>query len=116
MSARAEQNGLSFGPPLFPDSLKAVVERESPGSVPYNKETVDNPFIGKKILVLSGKEDTLVPWEASKEIVEHLEVGPEGVIRYIVEAGAAHKVTTRMKDEAAKFILDNAIMRRRSRL
>jgi hypothetical protein len=76
MHDRAKASGLRFGPPILPDSLLELIKRESPVSTPV---TGRNPFFGKKILVLAGGKDELVPWVFSESFVEQIEVGEEGV-------------------------------------
>jgi hypothetical protein len=111
MNMRAQGYGLELIPPLFPDSLNDFVRRNDPASAPYDQNSSNNPFLGKKILVLSGKDDPLVPWTASQEFVERLEVGSTGVKACLVEEGAGHWITTKMEEEAARFIWDYCITR-----
>lgn len=59
--------------------------------------------MGKKVLVLSGGIDTLVPWAASKQFVENLWVGNGGVKRVLVVPDAGHECTAAMVAEAAQF-------------
>lgn len=40
-----------------------------------NGRAKGNPYLGRKILVLAGEDDTLVPWVSSREVVEGLSVG-----------------------------------------
>lgn len=55
-------------------------------------------------MVLSGKEDPLVPWSTSQAFVDALEVGPEGVKKVVVQEGVGHAYTKEMVLEAASFI------------
>jgi hypothetical protein len=55
-------------------------------------------------LVLLGKEDKTVPWVASAEFVEGLEVGEGGIKRVVVEEGAGHEWTKGMQKEADGFV------------
>lgn len=61
-------------------------------------------FKGKRVRVLSGADDKLVPWTASKEFVEALDVGSNGVKEVTVYPGVGHEVTPDMVRDSAKFI------------
>jgi predicted esterase len=65
-----------------------------------------NPFVDKRILVLSGGADKLVPWEASKDFVDALYVdGRRGGIKQVfVQDGAGHEVTEEMTSRLAEFV------------
>ena len=67
-------------------------------------EEQTNPFLGKKILVLSGADDTLVPWVASEKFVGGLVVGGSGVKKVVVQKGVGHACTPEMVAEAAQFL------------
>jgi hypothetical protein len=79
ISQRAASSDIPFSPPYFPISFKTYVATHNPAQLAYRAKDASNPFFGK-VLVLSGKEDKTVPWVASAEFVEGLEVG-EGVLR-----------------------------------
>ncbi|KIO26309.1 hypothetical protein M407DRAFT_243771 [Tulasnella calospora MUT 4182] len=104
MEARAIKNGIATGPPIFPESLRKYIVEHDPVSVPYKEESSSNPFVGKHILVSSGGADELVPWEFSKEFVEGLVVGKEGVKRVFLQDGIGHSTTPEMMEGAAKFV------------
>ncbi|KAG1726606.1 Alpha/Beta hydrolase protein [Suillus lakei] len=106
ISQRAKSSGVPFSPPYYPSSLKTYVEAHDPAQLPYRAKDASNPFLGRKILVLSGKEDRLVPWVASAEFVQGLEVGEGegGVKRVVVEEGAGHECTEGMQREAGLFV------------
>ncbi|KZW02918.1 hypothetical protein EXIGLDRAFT_586244, partial [Exidia glandulosa HHB12029] len=77
--------------PRYPDTFREYVSKGV--AVPYTALDASNPFYGKKILVLSGKDDQLVHWSASETFIDALEVGPQGVKRVIVEEGVGHTMT-----------------------
>lgn len=81
-----------------------LINTSDPASKDFKSLNSSNPFLGKKILVLSGKEDPLVPWSASEAFVDALEVGPEGVKKVFVQEGVGHDCTKEMVGEAAGFI------------
>ncbi|KAG0700567.1 Alpha/Beta hydrolase protein [Suillus ampliporus] len=104
MSQRAASSGVPFKPPYYPDSLKAYVDANDPAKLPYRAKDRSNPYLGRKILVLSGEMDPLVPWATVSEFAENLEVGEEGIKRIVVEKGAKHEPTLRMQQEAGMFV------------
>ncbi|KAF7330389.1 hypothetical protein MVEN_02477400 [Mycena venus] len=105
MVPRAAASGIAMRPPHFPESLVKVIRAKGPPALPYTSKGHENPFLGKKILVLSGEADTLVPWTASQVFVEGLEVGPTGVKEYILFHGVGHAVPPPMVNAAVNFVL-----------
>jgi len=103
MTQRAQRASVPFAPPAIPDSFLEYVKKNDPAQQPYKVTNQSNPFFGKKICVLSGGADTLVPWTSSKEFVEGLEVG-DGVKEVFVEEAAGHECTPAMVDKLAKFV------------
>ena len=91
----------SFKPPIMPDTLQAYISTHDPCHNP-------DSFKGKSILVLSGAKDTLVPWSASKEFVEKLDV-VGGVKEVLVQEDAGHECTNVMQERIAKFIWERAL-------
>ena len=81
-----------------------LIETSDPGSKNHTTLDASNPFLGKKILILSGEKDRLVPWAASEKFVEGLEVGLGGEKKVILQKGVGHKCTDEMVEEAARFI------------
>ena len=101
MHDRAKASGLQFGPPTLPDSLLGLIKRESPVSTPA---TGRNPFFGKKILVLAGGKDELVPWAFSESFVERIEVGEQGVKKVVVYPDVGHAFTATMQEDVVDFV------------
>ena len=101
MNDRAKGCGLQFGPPILPDSLLEVINRESPVSTPA---TGGGRFAGKKILVLAGGKDELVPWAFSESFVEQIEVGKEGVKNVVVYPDVGHAFTATMEEDVVDFV------------
>jgi len=104
MKGRAMKYSLPIAPPYLPASLLSYIHQHDPSSTPYFKMDASNPFLGKKILVLSGGMDTLVPWTASKDFVEKLEVGKDGLKEVVIFRDAGHECTEGMVAEMARFI------------
>ncbi|GLB40650.1 hypothetical protein LshimejAT787_0805210 [Lyophyllum shimeji] len=108
MTLRARQVGVPLEARYFPKSLKDTIERLDP---PFLIRDGENPFVGKRILVLSGEADKLVPWDASKEFVETLDVGREGVKKVSLHSGVGHEWTEAMVKEMAEFIAKHCLQR-----
>jgi pimeloyl-ACP methyl ester carboxylesterase len=105
MEPRAAAHGIGMGPPYFPESLLKVIRTRALTALPYTSKGAENPFLGKKVLVLSGGSDPLVPWVASEAFVEGLEVGPAGTKEFIVFEGVGHMVPPPMVQAAVRFVL-----------
>ncbi|KAG9311766.1 hypothetical protein JVU11DRAFT_8009 [Chiua virens] len=103
ISQRAQDAGVLFEAPHYPLHLKTYVDAYDPASFPFRENGVTNPFLGKRVLVLSGAKDKLVPWTASQAFVEGLEVG-NGVKKVVLEEDAGHECTPTMIQEAALFV------------
>lgn len=87
---RAASLGIPFAPPYLPNSLKREMERAQP--------KVDD-FKDKDILILSGADDTLVPYEqgGSKAFVDRLkEAGVCRALDVWVQPGTEHACTKEM--------------------
>lgn len=104
MQARAMRYSVSTEPPHFPARLIETVAHKDPSTTPYDRLDATNPFLGKKILVMSGAADKLVPWEASRDFVERLEVGPGGVKKTVLLAEVGHKCTDSMLEALGRFV------------
>jgi fermentation-respiration switch protein FrsA (DUF1100 family) len=101
MHDRAKTSELHFGPPVLPDSLLEVIKRENPMSASV---TGGSPFFGKKILVLAGGRDRLVPWEFSESFANQVEVGDEGAKRVVVYPDVGHAFTVAMEEDVGDFV------------
>lgn len=110
MRQRAQANGLPYAPPYMPESLSTLLESMDPDSSDStSSDSSGNPFLGKKILVLHGDKDELVPWEASKSFVDGLQVGPGGEKRVCIEPGRGHETSAYMMEELAKFLIKHGL-------
>ncbi|KAI0059195.1 alpha/beta-hydrolase [Artomyces pyxidatus] len=109
---RAKSSGVPLAPPFMPASLRARIQADDPVANAFRSlEPGENPFLGKRILVLSGEADTLVPWIASKEFVEGLEVG-DGKKKVMVMSGVGHEYTKTMMLELFQFFWEEALLAR----
>ncbi|KAF9452323.1 alpha/beta-hydrolase [Macrolepiota fuliginosa MF-IS2] len=106
MRGRAKKRSIPYAPPYFPASLVALINKRDPVTKAFDRLDDANPFLGKKILVLSGGADKLVPWEASRSFVEALEVGSNGVKKVIVQEGIGHECTKEMLEALSTFIAE----------
>ncbi|KAF4614061.1 hypothetical protein D9613_007674 [Agrocybe pediades] len=104
MEYRANTSNIPFEPPYIPSGFSDAIKSSNPASGDYTSLKNTNPFLGKKILVLSGQDDKLVPWTASKGFVELLEVGEEGLKEVVVQKGVGHECTKEMVERTAGFV------------
>jgi hypothetical protein len=102
---RAERLGIPRTPPYFPASLRALVRAND--TVPATAAA----FAGKRILVLAGADDKLVPWETSRTFVEALDVGRGGRKVVMVVPGVKHEFTDGMREEVFQFFWEEALIR-----
>ncbi|KAH9933665.1 Alpha/Beta hydrolase protein [Epithele typhae] len=112
ITPRAEQSKVPIAPPYFPKSLLEYVAAHDPAAAPHTAADAANPFRGKKVLVLCGGADTLVPWAASRPFVDALDVGPGGVKEVVVEDGVGHACSPAMVAAAARFLWENVLERK----
>ncbi|KAI0029763.1 Alpha/Beta hydrolase protein [Vararia minispora EC-137] len=110
MQLRADKQGVSLGPPYMPASLRATVHASDPPHASYRAADRSNPYFGKKILVLSGADDVLVPWSASRAFVDALVVGEHGRKEVMLLEGVGHQYTEAMKWEAFRFVWEEALV------
>jgi len=105
MTERAKQYSLPIAPPYIPDHLLSYIRQHDPvTSTPSHVLDISNPFLGKKILILCGGIDTLVPYSAGKDFVEKLQVGNDGIKKVVIMPDAGHECTAAMVAEMAQFI------------
>lgn len=109
VAERAQKSGVQFEPPYMPTSLLNFIHKEDPVASRYDAtSSSENPFFGKKILVLCGGKDQLVPWSASKQFVEGLHVGDKGAKKVVVVPEAGHECHPVMVATMAEFIWNEA--------
>ncbi|KAH9057893.1 Alpha/Beta hydrolase protein [Lactarius vividus] len=101
----ADTLGIPRTAPYFPESLHALVRAYDPATAP------PGAFVGKRILALSGADDTLVPWSASRAFMEALDVGPHGKKKVMLLPGK-HGCTDEMRDEMFRFFWEEALVTR----
>ncbi len=91
--------------PVVPKSLWRLVDAVDPIASDYTgNDPSTNPFIGKKILVLTGANDTLVPPAYTRPFVDALQVGPDGALEMVDQPGAGHEVTDEMIRRTGEWI------------
>ena len=76
---------------------------------PMVSKSLKNPFLRKKVLVLSGGDDPLVPFSYAEEFVTNLNVGPKGVKEVVVAPGVGHECTPEMVKQMAAFVWKHAL-------
>ena len=110
IGGRAKDSGVAFAPPHIPAHLHALISRDDPAQYASSSSSSDpNPFVGKKVLVLSGADDPVVPWSCSEEFVDGLDVGEGGAKKVVVYPGVGHACTPEMVQEAAAFLWEHVL-------
>jgi hypothetical protein len=109
MTARAQESSVQLLPPLLPLSLLSLICSVDPATTPYTLTSPSNPFLGKKILVLSSAKDSVVPWSCSREFVEALEVG-KGRKDVVVDDEAGHECTRLMVKKMSNFVREEMLI------
>ena len=105
LERRAMHLGIPRTPPYLPASLRALVCAND--TVPE----AATAFAGKRVLVLAGADDKLVPWEASRRFVEALDVGRGGRKVVVVVPGVKHEFTDGMREAMFRFFWEEALVR-----
>ncbi|KAI9428741.1 Alpha/Beta hydrolase protein [Lactarius indigo] len=104
MEQGADKYGVPRTAPYLSESLRALVDAYDPVAAP------PGAFVGKRILALSGADDTLVPWSVSRAFVEALDVGPRGKKKVVVQPGVKHEFTDEMREELFSFFWEEALV------
>ncbi|TFK19693.1 alpha/beta-hydrolase, partial [Coprinopsis marcescibilis] len=110
MKHRTETSGVPMDAPFIPASLVETVQRNDPVFKRYSSEDGENPFLGKKILVMGGEVDRLVPWTASAEFVSKLVVGGGGSKRVEIFGGVGHSFVGEMKSALYEFVRETMLI------
>jgi hypothetical protein len=106
---RADKYQVKLAPPLFPDHMRTLIAQFDPASAPHTASAEGNPFLGKKILALSGGKDPLVPFDPMREFWDGLDVGSDGTKQVIIEPETAHAYTDTMASELSKFLWEHSL-------
>lgn len=109
LAPRALKASIPLAPPYIPTTLLSRITADFPSFYQSSDPSL-NPFIGKKILVLSGEKDRLVPWDASSAFVEGMEVGREGRRKVRLQEGVGHEFTEEMRQALIEFFWEEALV------
>lgn len=91
--------------PAFPDTLRKLVEKDDPCAVDYrSRDPAVNPYIGKQILILGGKEDELVPPKFGEKMYKEMYMGPEGAKEMVVQEGVGHRLSSQMIERVGEWL------------
>jgi hypothetical protein len=104
MEQHAERLGLPRAPPYIPAPLRVLLRAHDTVAAPAGT------FAGKRVLVLAGVDDTLVPWAASRAFVEALDVGRGGRKVVVLLPGVKHEFTDGMREEMFRFFWEEALV------
>jgi len=87
--------GYDFEPPLYPESLRPLLEAPPP----------EGCYKSKKILSIHGELDELVPIAQGQEDIQLVvDVAKQGDVEVWVQEGAGHVVTVEMVKKTAEWI------------
>jgi Dienelactone hydrolase family len=104
MEYRLKQQYLPNEPPHLPKSFIKVLHKEDPGSIYRATGQISDHLKKKHILVLSGGDDPLVPWSASKTFISELQPKAKD-LKVNVYEGIAHEYTSKMIQDFYTWML-----------
>jgi len=116
----AKRVGIPMSPPYLPLSLHALI-RAHAATTTTTTTTAGRPvglgdpapasvYNGKRLLVLSGADDSIVPWEVARVGVEALDVGRTGRKEVVLVRGAKHELTNEMREVLFRFFWEEALV------
>jgi predicted esterase len=105
MEYRLKQSGLPIAPPHLPPSFLRVLERDDPGTIFRKTKEIPASLKRKHILVLSGKEDVLVPWTASETFITALQQQSQS-LQVKVYRGVGHEFAPIMVKDFRSWLLN----------
>ncbi|PRP81510.1 hypothetical protein PROFUN_10872 [Planoprotostelium fungivorum] len=97
MRGRLQQGEMSVGPPYLPQSFVNTVQR-------LDASSHLDKMKGKRICVLSGGDDKLVPWSCSEAFVRQVEEVADCKVR--VMEGVGHSTPPEMIQELIQWLSD----------
>ena len=113
----AKRVGIPLSPPYFPSSLHALIRAHAATTTTTAGEPVGlgdpasaSVYSGKRLLVLSGADDSIVPWEVARVGVEALDVGRTGRKEVVLVRGAKHELTDEMRGVLFRFFWEEALV------
>ena len=112
----AVRHGIPRAPPYIPSSLRSLVwayatTATTPGKPEGPSDSASTSvYSGKRVLVLLGGDDTVMPVEASRAFAEALDVGKSGRKEVRVMDGLKHEFTDGMRDEMFRFFWEEALV------
>ena len=81
------------------------MKRTDPINSPFDSSDPQvNPFWNKKILVLTGQADDVVPANLGVPFYERLQVGPKGIKERWSQEDCGHRCSPEMIERAAEFL------------
>jgi predicted esterase len=105
MEYRLKISDSKVTPSKLPQSFIRVLDRNDPGSI--LRVTKDTPpsLRRKYILVLSGKEDSVVPWSVCAKFITHLQSSMTTALTVKLYDGIGHTFTATMAHDFKQWFI-----------
>ena len=116
MEMRLSTYGFEPAEPYLPEAFKRFLRRFDLGTgvrrweegPPERMRGHITRIFEKPILVMSGRDDKAVPWEASEHVIQKIQeiLGEGGSMTVSVYDGVGHEFTQGMKEEFKNWLLE----------
>lgn len=104
MEHRLQNSDPTVAPSKLSKSFVQVLDRDDPGSMFRAAGEIPAVLIRKPILVLSGKDDILVPWSASDSFINVLQKVSTDITVTVYD-GVGHAFTTQMMHDFKNWLM-----------
>ncbi|CAE6470724.1 unnamed protein product [Rhizoctonia solani] len=102
-TARNNLTGLPLVSSYMTSVTRNYILKNDPVSCRRNSLRPD-PFMNKHILALAGAQDGMIPFTATRQFLDRINVGPIGTKRLIIQQGVGHQCTREMVIEMAELV------------
>ncbi|ELU40460.1 alpha/beta hydrolase family domain-containing protein [Rhizoctonia solani AG-1 IA] len=102
-TARNNLTGLPLVSSYMTSVTRNHILKNDPVSCRRNSLRPD-PFMNKHILALAGAQDGMIPFTATRQFLDRINVGPIGTKRLIIQQGVGHQCTREMVIEMAELV------------
>ncbi|CAE6435463.1 unnamed protein product [Rhizoctonia solani] len=107
-TARNNLTGIPLVSSHMTSATRNYILKNDPVSRRRNSLRLD-PFMNKHILALAGAQDGIVPFLATRQFLDRINVGPLGTKRLIIQQGVGHQCTREMVVEMAEAVWNVAL-------